>query len=636
MNPLLLLLLLLVNAAPIERGNLVLDGLPEIPKELSLRVNQYNNTRGAVVADWLADGSGLLVSTRFGDTNQVHRVRAPLGMREQLTFYPEPVSGARADAKAPGGFYYRMDQGGSERFQIYWYDLATGGERLLTDGTSRHEALVVAPLGGRIAFASTERNGTDFDVVVMDDRDVKSKRIAYQGEGKWSPLGFSSDGTKLLVSKYVSINESYLHLLDVPTGALTPVHPDGAAKVGIPSAALSGDGRAVFFSSDLDNEFARLYRYDVDAKKAELLTRDLPWDVTAIELSDDGKQLAYAVNEGGKSALFVASTRDVRRARKVALPVGVVFDASFDPSGKRLAVTMSTAETLADVWMLEVATHKLVRWTESEVGGLPRSGFVTPELVEFPSFDARKIPAWYYKPKAASAPLPVIISVHGGPEAQLTAAFNTTFQLWVDKLGAAVLAPNVRGSSGYGKTYLTLDNAEKREDSVKDIGALLDWVATRPELDKQRVCVIGGSYGGYMTLASLVHYGDRLRCGVDVVGISSFVTFLTNTESYRRDLRRAEYGDERDPAMRDLLTRISPLTNAARIADPLFVAQGKNDPRVPASEAEQIVATVRKGGRDVWYLLAKDEGHGFQKKQNRDFYTTATVLFFERHLLPSP
>jgi dipeptidyl aminopeptidase/acylaminoacyl peptidase len=243
--------------------------------------------------------------------------------------------------------------------------------------------------------------------------------------------------------------------------------------------------------------------------------------------------------------------------------------------------------------------------------------------------------AFYYKPHAADAThkAPVIVAIHGGPEAQSNVAFNPVIQYWVNELGAAVLVPNVRGSSGFGKKFLTLDNGMKREDSVKDIGQLLLWLEKQPELDAGRVAVYGGSYGGYMVLSSLFHYPGRIKCGVEIVGVSNFVTFLEHTESYRRDQRRAEYGDERDPEMRKFLTAIAPTTHAKEIKQPLLVAQGKNDPRVPISEAEQIVKTVRAGGAPVWYMVAADEGHGFQKKGNRDQFTNAVSLFLEEYLL---
>jgi len=350
-------------------------------------------------------------------------------------------------------------------------------------------------------------------------------------------------------------------------------------------------------------------------------------------VSDDGAWLAYVANEGGRSALYLASTKDPKKAARLELPPGVIGGIEFDPAGKRLGFTMSTPQSSSDVYVADVATRQVVRWTQSETGGLNTASFVMPQLIEVQSFDKQKTPAWFYKPANAAGKLPVIINIHGGPEGQSMTWFDPTTQLWVNELGAAVLVPNVRGSSGYGKSYLLMDNGMKREDSVKDIGRLLDWIATQPDLDKDRVAVFGGSYGGYMVLASMVHFGDRLKCAVDIVGISSFVTFLERTEDYRKDLRRAEYGDERDPKMRAFLEKISPLTNAARIKKPLYVIQGLNDPRVPVGEAEQIVKTVRTNGGPVWYLLAKDEGHGFQKKRNRDFLVNSVSLFFQQHLL---
>ena len=286
------------------------------------------------------------------------------------------------------------------------------------------------------------------------------------------------------------------------------------------------------------------------------------------------------------------------------------------------------------MFSLELATGEIERWTESETGGLNASAFAEPELVRWKSFDGRLISGFLYKPPARfPGRRPVVIDIHGGPEGQASAGFLGRNNFYLNELGIALVFPNVRGSSGYGKTFLTLDNAEKREDSVKDIGALLDWIATRADLDSGRVMVRGGSYGGYMTLAVATHYNDRIRCALDVVGISNFVTFLEKTEAYRRDLRREEYGDERDAAMREHLLKISPANNAQKISKPLFVIQGRNDPRVPFTESEQMVATVKKNASPVWYLMAKDEGHGFAKKKNQDYQFYATVAFMQEHLL---
>jgi dipeptidyl aminopeptidase/acylaminoacyl peptidase len=314
----------------------------------------------------------------------------------------------------------------------------------------------------------------------------------------------------------------------------------------------------------------------------------------------------------------------------------------FSPDDRQLAMTLSMPQTSSDAFVLTLGNDPLehgalLRWTESEVGGLDTESFATPELVHYPTFDRvdgkpRQIPAWVYRPRS-KRPAPVVISIHGGPEGQARPYFSYTYQMWLDRLGVAVVVPNVRGSAGYGKSYLALDNGMQREDSVRDIGALLDWIVADPGLDESRVAVYGGSYGGYMVLASAAHYSDRLRAAVDIVGISNFVTFLENTQDYRRDLRRAEYGDERRPEMRAYMEKISPLNNVADIKVPMLVVQGQNDPRVPVTESEQMVNALRRQGRPVWYMNALNEGHGYKSKGNRDIYQQAVVLFFERHLV---
>ncbi|MFQ6030764.1 MAG: alpha/beta hydrolase family protein, partial [Dehalococcoidia bacterium] len=320
------------------------------------------------------------------------------------------------------------------------------------------------------------------------------------------------------------------------------------------------------------------------------------------------------------------------------LPVGLIFGLEFKPDDTELAFTLNTPQTPSDTYSLHIRKRRLTRWTFSEVGGLQTDNFIIPELIQYPTFDEvdgqpRMIPAFYYRPRDMEPPYPAVIAIHGGPEGQYRPHFSSTFLYWVNEMGIALLVPNVRGSAGYGKTYVQLDNGFKREESVRDIGALLDWIEDQPELDNDRIAVYGGSYGGYMVLACMTHYNDRLKTAVELVGISNFVTFLENTQDYRRDLRRAEYGDERDPHMREFLIRISPTTNAYKITKPMFIAQGLNDPRVPVGESEQIVDVIRANKGQVWYLLAKDEGHGFRKKTNRDFFRHATVLFWEEHLL---
>jgi dipeptidyl aminopeptidase/acylaminoacyl peptidase len=465
---------------------------------------------------------------------------------------------------------------------------------------------------------------------VSDGKSEQGARRVVDAKGWYYPLDFSRDGKRLLVGEYISVNESKIYSVDLASKVVKQITPAGD-KVAYADAVFSADGKKVYASSDRGGEFLELYELDLAKNKWQSLTSSIKWSVEGLAMSPNGRTIAFTTNEGGISALHLLDTRSRKVRAATGIPKGLISGLRYAAKADVLGFTFNGPTRTADAYTYDVRRRKLVRWTESEVGGLDAKTFVEPELVEFESFDKRKIPAFYYKP-AGKGPHPVIINIHGGPEGQTRPRFSSLTQFLVVEGGFAVVYPNVRGSNGYGKTYLQLDNGFKREDSVKDIGALLDWIESRSELDAKNVGVLGGSYGGYMVLASLVHFGDRIKAGVDVVGISNFVTFLENTADYRRDLRRVEYGDERDEKMRAHLEKISPLGQVDKIKSALFVAQGANDPRVPASEAEQIVKAVKGAGHDVWFMLAKNEGHGFRKKENRDVFTLLTALFFEKHL----
>jgi dipeptidyl aminopeptidase/acylaminoacyl peptidase len=613
----------------LDNQTLRLEGTPEVPASVRQRIERYLETRSAGLGDVRDDGAAMLINTRFGDTAQVHHLRAPMGARTQLTFLPEPAYAPTFVPGTPTSLIYTSDTGGNETYQIYRLDLDTGNHTRLTDPEARNTGALWSRDGKSLAFASNARNQRDFDIWISDGKDPSSARRVIDLTGSWTPLDWSPDDKKLLLGEYVSITQSAVHVLDLASGALTRVSPAGPGAYA--DAYFGPDGKTLYVASDREGEFRELYETDLEGKSWRSLTRDVPWDVEGVALSADGRTLAFTVNQDGYSSLHLLDTR-TRKHRPVAnLPRGIVGGLRFARRAPVLGFSVATAVSTGDVFTYDLRRRALTRWTESEMGGLSENRLVEPELLRYQSFDGREVPAFYYKP-AGQGPFPVVISIHGGPESQARPSFSATMQYLVNESRIAVLVPNVRGSSGYGKTYLGLDNGVLREDSVKDIGALLDWIATRPELDAKRVGVIGGSYGGYMVLASLVHFGNRIAAGVDIVGISSFVTFLESTAEYRRDLRRVEYGDERDPEMRAHLEKISPLRRAGEIRSALFVAQGANDPRVPASEAEQIVAAVRSAGHDVWYMLAKNEGHGFQKKENSDLYLQLAVLFLEKHL----
>ncbi|MDQ3287328.1 MAG: alpha/beta fold hydrolase [Pseudomonadota bacterium] len=640
-----------VQADRVEIGNRVSENIPGIPPELIEQLNRYQNTRGAGFAGWTKDGC-MLVSTRFAETSQAHRVCTPMGMREQLTFHPEPIRSLEAAPTTSelDGFVFGKDVGGNEFWQLHWFDLDTRETTLLTDGKARNQSALFSPDGSQLAWSSTARNGTDTDVWLMDFATRQSRPLVTEG-GLWVATDFSPDGKRLLVMKYVSAAESYPGEVDIASGKLTMFPVDGG-KASFGDFRYAPDGKAVYYISDesiegVAQEFRTLRHHDPASGRLDVLSASIPWDVGDISIADDGQHLAFVSNEDGVDRLHVLSLPSHTPVPLPSLPLGAIGGVAFSAEGRRIALTLNTATSPSDVYVIDLpevgasTPSALVRWTRSEVGGLDSTGFVAPTLVRYPTFDQvdggpRTIPAFYYRPDnvPAGKKLPVVIQIHGGPEGQARPTFSPTAQYLANELGVALLVPNVRGSSGYGRTYLGLDNAERREDSVKDIGALLDWIALQPELDADRVGVYGGSYGGYMVLASMMRYPERIKAGVDIVGISHFGTFLKNTEDYRRDLRRAEYGDERDPAMQAVFDEISPLNHADRITAPLFVAQGKNDPRVPYTEAEQIVKAVRGNGQPVWYLLFNDEGHGFSKKTNSDYFGAATMLFWKQHLLP--
>ncbi|MCH8334762.1 MAG: alpha/beta fold hydrolase [Proteobacteria bacterium] len=627
-----------------NNGKLIMEDIPVIPDAIVNDLNQFQNVRSASFRDWTENGRGVYITTRFGDVNQIHRVDMPGGARQQITFYKEPVGGV---SRQPGGrkLIFTRDTGGSEFTQIFMLDPADGSTKLLTDGKSRNGATVWDRQGRRFAYQSTRRNGAANDVWLMDPMDpAASEMILESPDGTWwGPAEFSESGSKLLISNYVSIADSRVYILDLDSRE-KKLMAGGAQKTSanIPLGFDKDEG-GFWLVTDSGGEFKQLawQRLQADAEP-EIVTADIPWDVNNGEISHDRRRIAFAANENGRSKLYLLDTETKQYRSVDNIPTGLLFGLDFSPDDRYLGMTLNTATTPSDTFVLELGDGplehgRLIRWTTSEVGGLDTSIFQTPELIEYPTFDndgdsQRQIPAWLYKPRGAG-PFPVVISIHGGPEGQARPGFSSTYQMWVEKLGIAVVIPNVRGSSGYGKSYLSLDNGFRREDSVRDIGALLDWIATQPDLDQDRVAVFGGSYGGYMVLASAFHYSDKLKAAVDIVGISNFVTFLENTQDYRRDLRRAEYGDERDPAMRAHLEKISPLNNVEKIAIPMLIVQGENDPRVPVTESKQVVEALRSQGQTVWFMNALNEGHGYRKKENRDIYQQVTVLFLQEHLI---
>lgn len=609
---------------------LVADGIPAVPAELAEHTRPYMEFRTASFAGWQARDRSMLITTRFGNTAQLHRVAMPMGAREQLSFEAEPVAGTWS----PAGdvLVVRKDVGGNEFYQLF--TLESGRLRLVTDGESRNNFGAWSHDGRWIGYSSTRRNGRDTDLYVVDPRDpATDRRVAEVSGGGWFIESFAPDGRSAVVMEYIQITKSNLHVLDLDSGRLEPIS-DHSQPIAYGGAQFAPDG-TLWVTSDEGSEFQRLGRLDIATGTFTPVSTEPRWDVERFDISPDGRFIAYVINEAGQSRLRILDPQsgDVRMVD--ALPAGVVSGIEVAPWGT-IGLTLSSARSSADAYAVDPETLEVTRWTRSETGGLDVQANVEPELVEIESFDGEAVSGFLYRPDPMRfpGPRPVIVNIHGGPESQSRPGFLGRNNYLINELGIAIFYPNVRGSSGYGKSFVSLDDGpDRREDSVRDIGAFLDALAADPGVDAERIAVTGGSYGGYMCYASAIHFGARLRGANCVVAISNFVSFLENTESYRRDLRRAEYGDERDPEQRARLLEISPLTRVDELDIPLMIVTGANDPRVPASEADQIVEAVRARGREAWHLLGLDEGHGFAKKANQDYQFWVSLMFWQRVLL---
>ena len=620
----------------VPNENLITENIPEINKDLASQVKKYTEARGASAIAIHPLKEEIIISTRFGSTAQLHLVSQPLGSRKQITFFDEPLSNGQYEPTKGEYFIYSKDIGGNEFGQLYRMDLKTLQSTMLTDGgRSQNGNVAWKKDGSGFYFASTKRNGGDRDIYFMNPNDPKSTKLILEVKGGgWGIQDISEDGKKLVVTEYVSANESHIWMLDPETGKLSEVTNRKDKSIVQANASFSSNPNEIWFVTDRDNEFQRLATMDLTSKKINYYTTNIPWDVSEYALSEDKTKLAFVTNEGGLEKMYLMDTATKKYNDVKNIPIGLISGIGFTKNGNSLFFTQSTADSSSDVYQLDLKSNQVIRWTESELGEMQKENMSTPKYIEWNSFDKLKISGFYY-PAAArfTGKRPVIIMIHGGPEGQSSASFLGANNYYTSEMGVALIFPNVRGSSGYGKTYIAKDNGFLREDSVKDIGALLDWIALQPDLDKDKIMIMGGSYGGYMTLATAFHYSDRIKCSVDIVGISNFNTFLKNTEEYRRDLRRVEYGDERDPKMYAFLEKISPLNNTDKIKKPMFIIQGKNDPRVPVTEAVQMRDKLKAQGNTVWYLEAIDEGHGFRKKANVDFQRLAVIQFMKDYLL---
>jgi len=628
--------------------NLHIEGIPAIPSSVAAQVERYTDFRSHAFVDWHPAKAEMLVAHRQAgaDTTQIFRVRSPLAEPEALTASGEPVRKASYEPLAGDYIVFERSSGGDEAAQLYRLDLASRQTTQITEAGERHAMEGWLHRSSRLLYlslpldrtaAGRSRNTVTQTLSIVDPLHPETRRkIAELPGGGWAVGGVAWDDRRATLTRYLSAAESQVWLLDLASGQMRQLLPAaGALAASHFGGVWKHDDSGFFFLGNRYGEFRELMFYRLADASVTRISRRIAWDIAGISLDAAGRLLAVRVNVEGRNELRFFDADSFDELPAPALPPGSIVSAEFHPRLPTLAIGWTDSQSPGVVGALDPANGSVQRWAQAAAPrGIDTTLFGRQEIVRWKSFDGREISGILASPPARFiGRRPVLVDIHGGPEGQASFGFLGRSNYFIEELGIAVLRPNVRGSSGFGKTFLSLDDGMKREDSVKDIGALLDWIGTQPRLDRARVLVAGGSYGGYMSLAVATHYPERIAGSIDVVGISNFVSFLENTESYRRDLRRVEYGDERDPAMREFMLRTAPLTNAAKITRPLFVVQGRNDPRVPYTEAEQIVAKVRGNGTRVWYLRAENEGHGFARKENADYQFYATVMFMRETLL---
>jgi dipeptidyl aminopeptidase/acylaminoacyl peptidase len=617
------------------------EGMPPIPQSIMDGLARYAQFRRADLVAWHPTKRQMFITTSFNanpTVPQIHLIDGPGRDRHQLTWLTRGVNAAAISPADGGSFIYQYNSSAELR-SLYRYDIASGETSLVVEARSRY-APIWSRQGTWLAYDSAERNGRDRDLYVIQPSDPKTKRRLGDVTGGYAPHDWSPDGNTLLANELISNFETYLWLFDVRTGEKKALTPRDGEKAGFFNSRFSADGRMVYALSDRAGGEWRIWRCEVaNCKWTQVtpqgITVDNPNDLPpgGFEISSDGSMLATMSDRGSSSELLVIDLGTLKPRALPAMPKGIVSGPAWRPGSRELGFTLASVKIPGDVYSVDTSLGTLTRWTTTEMS-FNADVLPAPEEVEWKSFDGQPISGVLYAPAAKfTGRRPILINLHGGPDARERMQFRGRSNYMLNELGMTVIYPNVRGSIGFGRKFAQLDDGKLRANAVKDVGALLDWIATRPDLDKDRVMLLGVSSGGWLALESGIAYNDRIRGVIEGAGITNFVTFLEGTDPARQDNRRQEYGDERDPEMRAFLASLSPATRAAALKKPTFVIHPGQDARVPVSQAQELVAALRTSNPNVWYLEFTEANHDNLGGIGGDYLLAGWMWFFQKFLL---
>lgn len=610
------------------------QGIPTIPTSLAKSIAPYTSAYGMPLVGWDQVKREIWVRAFSNTISRIESPGAPqkrwihLHVMQIYGFYFHP------QAKY---FIYNKDTDGNEAFQMYLYNIQTNQSTLLSDGRSRNTEFVWSNSGDAVIYSrSLASEGPGVSLYHINPLDPKSNRLLVNSEGNYLKIfDWSPDDRQAVFCEYPSLTAVKLWTIDLTNGEKTLLSSSKAqAEAYYRTPKFSLDGKGIYVITDNNSETRQLAYLDLKTKKFEYLTTSMKQEIDDFRLSPDGKCIALTTNADGVSKLYFLDT-ETQKIRHVSSALfGIISDLKWHNNSTDVAFNFRSLRTPNDIYSVDAKTEKLERWTQSVTNDLDVDQLAQPEIIRWKSLDGLQIPGFIYRPPLKyTGKRPVIIYLHGGPEEQYRPGFGYELNYFLHEMGIALIYPNFRGSTGYGKTFVRSDDGLRREAVMKDIGGLLDWVKSQPDLDAQRVMIRGSSYGGYLALTTAYQFSDRIRCVVSEYGIANLATFIERTEASRRELQRTEFGDERDPKIRAFLERIAPLNHVSKITKPLLVIHGKNDRRVSIEEAVSIVKSVQKSGVPVWYIFANDEGHGFAKRNNWDFRLYAIVLFTQEYLL---